>query len=282
MSELGPEARALLEAARGGDDPTPADRVRVRRALVTAVGAGVALAATTTSTAAAGTASAAASSGAGGAAVAGGGGVAAAGAGTAAAAAGASSVGLLATKIVVTVAVVGGLGLAGAKGVHVYHARKAAQVAATAIQPALAASTAPEARNGASAAPDVVSSADTRPPQPPTTSTAMILPPPAANPAPKANPAPSTLEEETRLLRDADASLRTGDATTALARLDEHAARFPNGILSEERAAERVLALCSLGRTTEARADADRFLRDRPRSPLAARVRTACNGGDSR
>jgi hypothetical protein len=95
-------------------------------------------------------------------------------------------------------------------------------------------------------------------------------------------PTPSTLEAETRLLRDADVALRSGDAQRALALLDEHAARFPDGVLQEERAAERVLALCGLGRTSEARADVDRFLRERPRSPLADRVRSSCVAGDGR
>jgi len=36
---LGPEARALLTRARGGDEPTADDRRRVRGALLAAVGA---------------------------------------------------------------------------------------------------------------------------------------------------------------------------------------------------------------------------------------------------
>jgi hypothetical protein len=83
---------------------------------------------------------------------------------------------------------------------------------------------------------------------------------------------------ETRLLRDAEVSMRSGDASRALLLLDEHAARFPNGVLGEERAAERVLALCALGRTQDARADMQKFLRERPRSPLADRVRASCVG----
>jgi 2-oxoisovalerate dehydrogenase E1 component len=45
---------------------------------------------------------------------------------------------------------------------------------------------------------------------------------------------------------------------------------------AEEREAERVIALCDLGRDAEARAAAQAFLRDRPRSPLSARVRESC------
>ena len=44
MSELGPEARAILRAARDADDPTPADRARIRGALMASIGAGAAAA----------------------------------------------------------------------------------------------------------------------------------------------------------------------------------------------------------------------------------------------
>ncbi len=40
MSELGPEARSVVDAGRAGDDPTPRDRARVRAALMTAIAAG--------------------------------------------------------------------------------------------------------------------------------------------------------------------------------------------------------------------------------------------------
>jgi RNA polymerase sigma-70 factor (ECF subfamily) len=60
--------------------------------------------------------------------------------------------------------------------------------------------------------------------------------------------------------------------------LDKHARSFPNGILAEERAAERVLALCALDRMADARAAASAFLRAHPHSPLAARVKSSCAG----
>jgi hypothetical protein len=86
--------------------------------------------------------------------------------------------------------------------------------------------------------------------------------------------ATSTLAAETALLRDADRALRAGDTATALARLDEHASRFPNGALAPERSAERLIVLCQLG-VADSRA-VDRFLAARSGSPLAARVRRAC------
>jgi hypothetical protein len=84
----------------------------------------------------------------------------------------------------------------------------------------------------------------------------------------------STLAAETALLRDADRALRAGDTATALARLDEHATRFPKGALAPERSAERLIVLCEVG-AADPRAVA-RFLVSRSGSPLAARVRRAC------
>ena len=96
--------------------------------------------------------------------------------------------------------------------------------------------------------------------------------------APAALP-PTTLEAETRLVRAGVAALHAGDAARALALFDEHARTFPQGVLAEERAAERVVALGSLRRCDEARAAAADFLAAHPVSPLAPRVRAACSGG---
>jgi outer membrane protein assembly factor BamD (BamD/ComL family) len=60
--------------------------------------------------------------------------------------------------------------------------------------------------------------------------------------------------------------------------LDDHARRFPAGSLIEEREATRVLALCRVGRVSEAKDAASRFLREHPRSPQASRVEHACDG----
>ncbi len=42
MPGLSPRSRAILEAARHGDDPSPADRARIRRSLALRIGAGLA------------------------------------------------------------------------------------------------------------------------------------------------------------------------------------------------------------------------------------------------
>lgn len=99
---------------------------------------------------------------------------------------------------------------------------------------------------------------------------AQVLAPP--NAAIQAN----QLKAETEALRAAQSALRGGDATRALALLDAQQARYRAGLLQQERAAARVMALCQAGRATEARAAAERFESDFPRSPLVARVRTSC------
>ncbi len=83
---------------------------------------------------------------------------------------------------------------------------------------------------------------------------------------------------EIRLLHEAQSALAAHDPTRALARLDEHAARYPRGTLRQESLAERVVALCQLGRTDEARALAAPLLRENTRSPAVERVRASCVG----
>jgi hypothetical protein len=92
--------------------------------------------------------------------------------------------------------------------------------------------------------------------------------------------ASATLGAETQLLRGADGALRTGDPAHALELLDEHAVAFPDGVLAEERSAERVTTLCALGRVADARVEAARFLATRPDSPLAKVVRRSCGADD--
>jgi hypothetical protein len=103
---------------------------------------------------------------------------------------------------------------------------------------------------------------------------------PAVSPA-LAEPAPSTLplstlEQDARLLGEADVALKSGDPDRALVLLAEHAAAFPRSELEPERSAERVFALCRAGRVEEARNEASAFLRAYPTGPLSARVKGAC------
>ncbi len=104
---------------------------------------------------------------------------------------------------------------------------------------------------------------------------AVVAPKPVLEP-----PAPSShaLEREARLLADARGALKGGDGSGALALLDEHARVFPHGWLANERAAERVVVLCSLGRRSEAIREGAAFLAGRPKNPLTRRVEMSCAG----
>jgi RNA polymerase sigma factor (sigma-70 family) len=93
---------------------------------------------------------------------------------------------------------------------------------------------------------------------------------------PTESPAEATVAQEAGLLQRARAALQAGDGRTAIAHLDDHAARFPSGALSEEREASRVDALCATGDPDGARAAAGRFARRYPRSAHLERLRTAC------
>jgi hypothetical protein len=86
----------------------------------------------------------------------------------------------------------------------------------------------------------------------------------------------SSLETEALLLQDAHRALSAGNGGKTLRLLDEHAARFPNSSLEPERSAERVFALCQVGRTIAAKAAADAFLASHPDGLLATRVRESC------
>jgi hypothetical protein len=269
MSDLSPEDRALVDAGGRSDVPSSAARDRVRRKLAVRLGVGAGLGVVTAATK------------------------------TAAAT---SAVTSLTMKIAIGVALLGALGAGGAAlGV-------AARGGAVAAPSSLPSATAPSAT-----APTLVAVVETAPvpanaPPPPSAvaSSPVASSPAAEAPVAEAPVAPSTapvrprtpvangatttaaaavpmpsaddLVEETHLLREANVATRAGDPVRALALLEEHARRFPRGVLGEERDAERVLALCAAGRTAEAHAAAQRFLAARPGSALAGRVRSSCGG----
>lgn len=85
-----------------------------------------------------------------------------------------------------------------------------------------------------------------------------------------------TLEAEMRLLSTAHAALRAGHPEQALVQLAQHRQRFPRGELAESRDVATILALCRAGKIETGRAEAARFLKLRPGSPFAGRVRSAC------
>ncbi len=118
-----------------------------------------------------------------------------------------------------------------------------------------------------------------------TASFAAKAPPLGSKPRSAVNRAPgpekvvendSTLHEETRGLALVQQALRDERPDDALALLTAQERSFPGGTLQAERAAARVLALCSARRVPAARAAAELFLRSYPDSPLADRVSGSC------
>lgn len=103
-------------------------------------------------------------------------------------------------------------------------------------------------------------------------------PRPAAAPS-NPDPAPpqhsaDALAEETRLVTEARRALSSSDPAMALAPLREHARRFPQGALSEERDAYAAIAHCR--QEPPQRDAARRFLAAHADSVHAPRVQAAC------
>lgn len=241
MSGLSPEARSIIEAARGGDDPTPDDRKRIRTSLVVRLGAGVAAAGAATS----------------------------AGSGAAAAgAAKATGAGLLAGIVPKGIAVISAVGAIGV-GAYVMQEPPPPEAPAVPVVATVSAQPAPVAPT-VEARPDQPAPAEPEQ-EPATTESGGAVP--AVPRVPDASP---RLADEVEALREAHTALREGRAGEAMEVLDRDAAATSG--LEQERAAMRVFALCRLGKSEEARRHAEAFLVRWPNSPHAARVRAACAG----
>jgi hypothetical protein len=247
MSELSSEARELLRTARSFDEPSVADVQRVHASVLAkvgiAVGAGAAVTAATSTIAASP----------------------------------AALLGATVVKVGAAIALAGGLATAG------YVALRSPSVKSVpaAVAEARAPRSAPQAERAPAIVPRVMGEPEPRAVEAPTPNAAKAARPRPIPPSDRASRAPRTtpdLEGEARLLELADADLRRGDANSALARLAEHAARYPAGALREEREGVRVVALCRAGRESEGKLAAERFLARAPRSALATRIRAACGG----
>lgn len=243
VSDLSPEARALLAAAADGDDPSPADRDRVARAIAVPLGITALVPAT-----------AQAAGGALGAAT-----------------------GLSVAKVVTATVVV--LGLGGGAWVKARRERYDAGRATVAGGEARASARVPRATPPPAATPQAAPPPPTS--EETLRVTAPSAPPPAeARPLPRlARPeaaSAGSLRAESELIAAAHRALLGGDPSAALARIADYDARFPRGALREERDLERVLALCAAGRGAESRAAARRFLRSFPDSPSVGRAARAC------
>lgn len=91
----------------------------------------------------------------------------------------------------------------------------------------------------------------------------------------------AALAAEVELVTAAKTALDADDPEVALARLADHARRFPDGQLANERRGYRAIALCEAGKPAAGRGEARVFLDAHPGSPLAARVRRACDDSSS-
>jgi outer membrane protein assembly factor BamD (BamD/ComL family) len=101
-----------------------------------------------------------------------------------------------------------------------------------------------------------------------------ITPAPAATKA--SSPERESLDSELNLLRQAQEDLRLGLPAQALRRLAVFDSRFPVAKLDQERRAIEAIAGCQVHPGPAALVQAQRFLQQAPLSPLAARVRSAC------
>ena len=242
MKQLSPSARRLFELARGQDEPDASAKKRVGHALAAKIASGV--------------------------------GLGAVGASASAAAAGLGAIAVKSALVVGIAGVVAGGGYfalrserAVAPSAVVRHT--AAHGAKPVPQPRIDEETAPElppAENDQS--PVLGHRKAARP--------ASRVESPASSPMAAAPVATDALRAETEALRSAQQALRDGAPERALRLLDEQDRRFRDGLLAQERAAARVLALCQAGMVRDARAQAIRFERLWPKSALLGRVRAAC------
>jgi len=249
MKELGPEASALLDAARWGDEPTAADEKRVLAAIgkhLAASSAVVALVDTASKPLEAAT--------------------------SVAAKAKASVYSAWAAKGLAAVALVGAVGVGASMAVRATH--RTIRRAPMATENPAAGVTQPANARRLEALEAVGSEGPA-----PSTANRPDVSAPSFGPAPvHESRARGAVAAEVRMLTEAQADIQAGDAERALAILDAHSRRYPKGALVEEREAARIAALCALGRVTEAREAADRFVRATPRSPQVGSVRASCGG----
>ena len=123
----------------------------------------------------------------------------------------------------------------------------------------------------------------------PAVSVSAIIPAPVplappAEVARQTRPAPvvESYTAELELLQRAHAVFKTRDFESTLRLLAEHARRFPNGRLAEEREALRVRALSGSGRLESARVAASAFAVRFPRSVFLARTMAAVDSASAK
>lgn len=247
MDDLSPGVRSLLQAADGFDDPSPEDAQRVRRAVLTRVGAiGVTAAVVT-----AGSTQAKA-----------------------------ASVMSIAAKLTAALAVTAG-GVV-ATWSYVNHNHEVAITAPAPVKAKPTAQVADRAAAPADAAPAIISPEDVKLEEETPAPKSRVLPRAAKGvkeTEAKVEPTPADLEAEMKLIRGADAALRAGRASEALSLLAQHQAEHPHASLAHEREGLRGIANCQMG-APGSNAVAERFIQHSPHSPLAPRLKSACRIAD--
>lgn len=275
MSDLSLDARALIDAARGADEASPADRERVRVALTATLAAGAGGAALGVSTGAAASASLATTTS------------------TAAATTAVTGVGLTSSaKLVTALVLAGTIGGTVALAPRLREAIDATPAVETpsSVAPSREASRVDEGSASLEETTTPIEEGGVQEDEPLVEAQApvelireVMASRPTLRPSKLASavadddePDAERLLEELGLLRRASEAARSGDPGAALTLLSRHRDLYPNGELSAERQAATVLALCDSGRSEEARATAERFLSRYRTSPLRERVRSAC------
>ena len=246
MDELGPDEKPWLDALRGADEPTAADRARVRAAVMTSIAAGAAVGAV-------------------------------AALGKSGAVAKAAKVGFLAgaawkiglAAVVVTIA-----------GGTVVMTRAQRAPGNVTLAPGAAASGAAKVEAPTPAGAPVAANVEAA--TVPLPGAHDEDPAPVAASAAKHRTAPRAaassaddLDGELQLLTQAQRALERGDPAAALGALAQHRREHPQGALSIEREGLRAVASCDAKRP-DGKALAERFVARNPSSPLVSRVRAAC------
>lgn len=262
MNPLSYESRALLEAARGREEPSLADRTRVRGKISAKIAAGLALGSAVTASAT----------------------VAEAAHVTGLAAAAAW---LPATLKVVAVSLVASGITVGA----VHMAKRASSSADRALAASVSHSPVVPKIPAVANAPRLITQAPTdntivvetaREPSKAVasgkTTAAAKREAPSSSVELQSPPAPADdgLTGQISAIREARAAIRTGNGAAALTALNRAFVPGQSGPLAQEAALVRVTALCLLGDTSAARLTANRFLASYPTSPLCAKIRSSC------
>lgn len=238
MKRLSSSAHRLFELARGQDEPDELARNRVARALAVKIATGA--------------------------------GTLAAGASVAKAAVG---LGAIAAKSAIVVGITGTLVTAGWLATRPARPAPPAMTApAQVVRVPPRAPVVAEAPAPVAPAPEATRAAGKSAPR---KQVRPVVQPEVASPVVSPKPE-DELRPETEALRLAQQALRDKRPLQALKLLDAQDLRFQGGLLNQERAAMRVLALCQAGRIDEARVHATRFEQLWPRSALLGRVRSAC------